>query len=246
MITPCHNLEKYLERTIQSIQGQTLNDWEMIIIDDCSTDDSFAIAKASAMKDSRITAIQMDQNRGSSAARNEGLKRAKGTYITFIDGDDLIKPFKFETQINFMKRNNHAITYTNYRRMTPDEKKTGILQRNPEKINYAYLLKNTAMGTLTPIYNRDIIGDYFFDENLSARMDYAFWLDILKNKHTAHRFDRDMARYRRGHTSLSSNVNKGRKLVWKIYRERQGLNYFHAWWCYIHYAIHAIKKRRLY
>ncbi len=246
VITPCYNLSKYLAKTIESIQAQTIDNWEMIIIDDCSIDDSFKVAKAHAMKDPRITAIQMDENRGSSAARNEGLKRAKGTYITFIDGDDLIKPFKFETQINFMKRNNYAITYTNYRRMTPDEKTVGILQRNPKKINYSYMLKHTAMGTLTPIYNRDIVGEYFFDENLPARMDYAFWLDVMKDGHVAHRFDRDMARYRRGHTSLSSNVNKGQKLVWKILKDRQGLNYIHAWWCYAHYVAHALKKRRLF
>jgi len=244
VITPCYNLAPYLHRTIESIQSQTMSEWEIIIVDDCSTDDSFAIAESFAKQDPRITAIKLDKNSGSSHARNVALKHAKGQYITFIDGDDLVMPNKFKDQIQFMQDNNYAITYCNYRRMTPDETKTGILQRNPSKIHYDYLLRNTAMGTLTQIYDRDIIGEYFFDETLIARMDYAFWLDVLQAGNIAHRFDHDLARYRRGHTSLSSNINKGRKLVWKIYRQRQGLNYIHAWWCYINYAFHALKKRR--
>ena len=223
-----------------------MKDWECIIIDDCSTDNSFEIAQELSKKDSRVTALQQPKNGGSSAARNAGLRIAKGRYITFIDGDDIIKPFKFEAQLNFMKRNNYAITYTNYRRMTPDEKKIGILQRNPHKITYKHLLRHTALGTLTPIYDRTIIGEFFFDETLSARMDYAFWLDVLREGHKAHRFDRDLARYRRGHTSLSSNLNRGRKIVWKILRERQKIAFFKACWYYLSYIFHASKKRRLF
>lgn len=244
VITPSYNCAPYLARTVESIQAQTLTDWEMIIVDDCSADDSFRIAQTLAAKDPRITAIQQPKNSGSSAARNTGLRLAKGRYITFIDGDDIILPTKFEKQITFMQAHGYAVTYTNYRRMTPDEKTVGILQRNPKTIDYRYLLSHTAMGTLTPIYDREIVGEFFFDENLTARMDYAFWLDVTKAGHTAHRFDEDMARYRRGHTSLSSNLNKGRKLVWQVLRTRQKLPFLYACWCYASYALHALLKRR--
>lgn len=246
VITPSYNCADYLARTIESLQAQTMDDWECIIIDDCSTDNSFEIAQNLAKKDKRVTAIQQPENKGSSAARNVGLRHATGKYITFIDGDDTIKPFKFETQLNFMKRKGYHITYTNYRRMTPDEKTIGILQRNPWKITYKHLLRHTAMGTLTPIYDREAIGEFFFDESLSARMDWAFWLDILREGHKAYRFDRDLARYRRGHTSLSSNINRGRKIVWRILRERQKLSYLTAVRYYLSYVFHAAKKRRLF
>lgn len=247
IITPCYNLEQYLGRTIESVQAQTLGAWEMIIVDDCSTDDSIKIARQYAKDDQRIHVITLDDNSGSSKARNVGLDHAKGRYITFIDGDDMVMPNKFETQINFMRDNNYGITYTNYRRITPDETQTGILIRNPEKIDYQYMLKHTAMGTLTPIYDRDIIGDdYRFDETLPARMDYYFWLMVLRDGHAAYRFDHDMARYRRGHTSLSSNVNWGRKIMWDIYRNRMGFSLPRASWYYAHYVCHALKKRRAY
>jgi teichuronic acid biosynthesis glycosyltransferase TuaG len=246
VITPCYNLENYIAATIKSVQAQTMTDWEMIIVDDCSIDDSIKVARQYAKDDPRIHVVTLDKNSGSSRARNEGLKRAKGRYITFIDGDDMIKPFKFETQINFMQRNGYAITYTNYRRITPDEKTTGILIRNPWKIDYNHMLKHSAIGTLTPIYDREVVGEYFFDETLPARMDYFFWLNVLRDGHIAYRFDRDLARYRRGHASLSSNINWGRKIMWDIYRNRLDLNYFQAVWYYTHYICHALKKRRAY
>ena len=247
VITPCYNLENYLGATIESLKAQTMPHWEVIIIDDCSNDNSFKIAQKYAQHDDRITAIQLDENSGSSAARNKGLELAKGRYITFIDGDDLIHPFKFETQINYMRRNNYALTYTNYRRMTPDEKLISPIFRERDHIDYRYLLKHTAMGTLTPIYDRDIIGDsYRFDENLPSRMDYAFWLDVLRDGHVAHRFDRDMGRYRRGrsHKSLSSNAFKASRINWKIYHNRLQFNKFKAAWHYINYIFHALKKRK--
>ncbi len=247
VITPCYNLEKYLAQTIESIQAQTLTNWEMIIIDDCSMDNSVKIAQKYAKRDSRIKVITLDKNSGSSKARNVGLDMAQGRFITFIDGDDLIKPLKFGSQIDFMDSNGYAITYTNYRRITPDETQIGILIRNPEKIDYDYLLKHTALGTLTPIYDRNIIGDsYRFDETLPARMDYFFWLMVLQEGHVAHRFDRDMARYRRGHISLSSNIKRGQKIVWNIYRHKMGFNFLQASWYYAHYVCHALKKRRAY
>lgn len=244
VITPSYNCGQYLEATIKSLQAQTLTDWECIIIDDCSTDNSFDIAQELAKQDERITAVQLAKNSGSSAARNEGLRHATGRYVTFIDGDDTIKPTKFKDQLDFMEANNYLITYTNYRRMTPDEKKEGMLQRNAWRITYPYLLRHTAMGTLTPVYNRAEIGEFFFDETLPARMDWVFWLDILREGHVAYRFDQDLARYRRGHTSLSSNINKGRKLVWKILRERQGIALIPALYYYGSYIFHALKKRK--
>ena len=105
-------------------------------------------------------------------------------------------------------------------------------------------VRHTAMGTLTPIYNRLKVGEFRFDENLRARMDYAFWLDVLKQGHTAYRFNQDMARYRRGYESLSSNKRKGQKLVWKILRERENVPFPRAIYYYLSYVFHALKKRR--
>jgi teichuronic acid biosynthesis glycosyltransferase TuaG len=243
VITPSYNCEAYLEETIQSVQAQTFADWEMIIIDDCSKDKSFEIAERYAKEDNRITALRLDKNSGASKARNEGLKRVKGRYISFIDGDDLIMPDKFERQIAFMRDNDYAVTYTNYRCMSVDGSETGKLIRNPEKLTYQGLLKNTAMGTLMPIHDREKTGDHYFDESLPNAMDYAFWLTVLKQGITAHRFDHDMARYRRGHSSISSKFKLGRKIIWTIHREKENLGFLKACWCYTNYYINGIKRR---
>ena len=246
VITPCYNNSAFLAKTIESVQAQSFTDWEMIVVDDCSADSSYDIACAFAQSDPRIRAFRLERNRGSSAARNHGLRHSSGQYVTFIDGDDIVLPEKFERQIAFMRRHGHAITFTNYRRMTPDETQTGILIRNPARIDYDYLLKHTAMGTLTPVYDRTQTGDFYFDETLSARMDYAFWLDVLARGHSAYRLDEDLARYRRGHKSLSSNLFKGARLVWRVLKHRQKLSRPRAAWCFAHYAFFAVAKRRVF
>lgn len=216
----------------------------MIIVDDCSRDSSFEIAQSYADKDSRIKVYKLEQNQGSSKARNVALDHTTADYVTFIDADDTILENKFERQIGFMEENDYSITYTNYRRMSFDESKIGVIIKSADCIDYEHMLFHTAMGTLTPIYNRKKIGDYRFDENLPARMDYAFWLDVLRAGHKAYRFDEDLARYRRGYESLSSNKIKGQKLVWKILRYREKVPFPKIIFCYLSYVFHALKKRR--
>jgi teichuronic acid biosynthesis glycosyltransferase TuaG len=244
VITPSYNCEEYIGKTIESVQSQTLDDWEMIIVDDCSSDRSFEVAQSYAHDDARIQVYKLDVNSGSSKARNVAMDKATGDYITFIDGDDTVMEDKFERQIQFMTDNDYAITYTNYRRMSFDESKIGVIQKSAAKITYKHLLRHTAMGTLTPIYNRHKIGEYRFDEMLRARMDYAFWLDVLKEGHVAHRYSEDMARYRRGYESLSSSKRRGQKLVWKILRHREKVPFPRIIYYYFSYVFHALKKRR--
>lgn len=244
VIMPSYNCESYIGKAVESVQAQTLSDWEIIIVDDCSTDNTYEFAKQYASTDSRIQAVQLDCNSGSSKARNTAMDLAKGTYITFIDGDDVILPSKFEEQIKFMRDNDYAITYTNYRRMSHDETKIGVLQKSAAKIDFQHMLRHTAMGTLTPMYNREVIGEFRFDENYRSRMDYIFWLDVLREGHVAYRLNKDLARYRRGYKSLSSNKGKAQKIVWKVIREREKINFFLAVWYYSSYVFHALKKRK--
>lgn len=120
IITPIYNCEQFLQETIQSVLNQTYTNWELILIDDCSTDNSLSIAETAAQRDSRIRVIKLDQNSGPAVARNIGIKKAKGKYIAFLDSDDMWFPNKLEKQLSFMEKNQIPFTYTGYEKINED------------------------------------------------------------------------------------------------------------------------------
>lgn len=243
IITPNWNGASYIAETIQAIKQQSYSHWEMIIIDDASTDNSIEVIQAEINNDPRITLLQNDQNKGQCYSRNRGLDACQGTYITFIDADDLILPDKFRDQLAFMDENNYPLTYAGYRRMTADGQTIGHLIKGPKRLDYGTLLRNTAMGTLTPMVHRDVIGTVRFDESLTAHEDFCFWLDIFRQGHQAIFFDQDTARYRRGYASVSSDIKKGALYMWWILRNREKLSLVTASWSFVNYAIRAAIKR---
>ena len=240
IITPSYNSEKYISETIQSVLDQTCQDWEMIIVDDVSTDDSPQIIEQYTQKDSRIKLIRSKQNSGPARARNKAIKEAGGKYIAFLDSDDVWFPEKLEKQVMFMKENDLVITYSAYETM--DEHSIYINTRNiQEIITYKDMLKSNRIGNLTGIYDSDFFGKVYMKEY--GHEDYILWLELLKQIESTKGISEPLAKYRIVSKSISSNKLKVLKWQWKIYRNIEKLGIFQSAYYMIWYIFYALKKR---
>lgn len=243
VITPTYNSERFIIETIRSVQKQTHSNWEMIIIDDCSSDNTVELVKKEQEKDNRIKLIQLEKNQGAAVARNTGMKKAKGKYIAFLDSDDMWLPNKLEDQIRFMEENDYAFTFSSFAIMDQYGNLTGKTNRAVEKANYHDILKRPGIiGCLTVILDREKISDPYMP-NIKTRNDFATWLKILRNGHTAYGLDKVLAYYRLVPGSISSNKLKAAQKNWYVYRQIEKLNLFSATYYFIHYALYNIKKR---
>ncbi|WYP25851.1 glycosyltransferase family 2 protein [Alkalihalobacillus sp. FSL W8-0930] len=241
VITPVYNSERFLEETIQSVQKQTYPYWELFLIDDGSTDSSVEIARSYANKDSRIHVVQLNSNQGAAGARNEGINRANGKYVAFLDSDDLWMPEKIEKQLMFMEANQYVFSFTSYRIMKESGELRDKVVPAPEVITYDQLLKNTIIGCLTVMLNIDVLGKVQMP-TIKTRQDFVLWLTILKSGHQAYGLDEELACYRKVSTSISSNKLKTAKRNWSIYRENEGLPLWKACYVFASYAWHGFKK----
>ncbi|WP_395058151.1 glycosyltransferase family 2 protein, partial [Flavobacterium sp.] len=158
IITPSFNSEKFIAGTIQSVQNQTYQNWEMIIVDDCSTDKTVSIAEYIANNDNRITVYKLDKNSGTGIARNTGLEKASGKYIAFLDADDLWKPNKLEIQINFLRNNNLPFTFSFYDCINEQGIELNKRVEAPRNLAYRQLFFCNYVGNLTGIYDANYFG----------------------------------------------------------------------------------------
>lgn len=243
IITPVFNGAGVIWQAIESVQSQTFKDWEMIIVDDCSTDDTSAVVKQYAVSDSRIHLFSQVENGGPARARNSALRAATGRYIAFLDSDDLWLPRKLELQLAFMREKSAAITYTSYRRFTEDSEKPGHLISLSHSFDYRGLLKNTGIACLTVMVDQELTGS--FEMPLVRHEDYALWLGLLKRGFVAHGLQLDLARYRVAQVSVSGNKFKSASWVWNIYRNVEHLSFPYAAWCFLNYGLNAYKKRKV-
>jgi len=243
IITPAFNAVDVVWQAIESVQSQTFLTWEMIIVDDCSTDNTCAVVKRYAASDSRIRLISQVENRGPAFARNVALSVAEGRYIAFLDCDDLWLSKKLELQLDFMEKNGFAISYTLYRRFTGDSEHPGRIVPLRQSFDYRSLLMNTGIACLTVIVDRKLTG--YFEMPLVRHEDYALWLKLLRKGFVAHCLQLDLARYRVAQASVSGNKLKSASWVWNIYRNVEKLSFFNASFCFVGYAWNAYKKRFL-
>ena len=217
IITPVYNAEMFLSDTIKSVQNQTYKNWEMLLVDDCSKDNSAQIIKEFQKYDDRIKYIKLEKNSGASVSRNTGIKNAKGRFIAFVDSDDIWKPEKLEVQVKYMLENNLGFTFTSYRYMKEDGELTNKVAKAPSKINYNGLLKNTIIGCSTVVIDTDIV-EYFEMPLVRRGQDTATWLQILRKEKYAYGIDKDLVYYRLVGESLSSNKIIALKRTWNTYR----------------------------
>ncbi|WP_027701376.1 glycosyltransferase family 2 protein [Metaclostridioides mangenotii] len=241
IITPMYNSEKFIEGTINSVLSQTYQDWEMLIIDDCSTDNCPNIVKSYMQDEDRIKYIRTDSNQGVSHARNVALENATGQFIAFLDSDDQWESSKLEKQIAFMIENNSTITFTAYELMDEKTNKINKSIRVPKSVDYKKLLKGNVMGCLTVVIDKTKLD---FDIKMSGvpHEDYVLWLSILKKGYIAHGIDEVLAMYRKSSTSLSGNKIRAAKWTWNIYRNVEKISLPLAIYYFIYYGINGIRK----
>ena len=242
IITPSYNSEKYISKTIDSVLSQTYQNWEMIVVDDVSLDNSNEIIEEYCKKDSRIKLIKLEKNSGAAVARNRAIKEAKGRYIAFLDADDIWKAEKLEKQIYFMQKNNYSFTYTAYEKI--DENgvvfgKIGV----PLKVSYNQLLKTCVIGCLTAVYDTEKLGKIYMPTN-TKREDFATWLSILKKIDFAYGIKENLSQYRVYENQSSGKKAKMAKENWKLYREIEKLNLLKACYYFSHYAVRGVLRTK--
>ncbi|MBV2165236.1 MAG: glycosyltransferase [Kaistella sp.] len=217
IITPVFNSSKFLEKTIASVLNQTFTDWEWMITDDKSTDNSVEIIQK--INDSRIQLILSDKNGGAGHARNLSLKQASGRFITFLDADDFWEPNFLEEMIWFMKNENTELAYSNYARC--DENLNPVIDdfKADKPVTFDNLLKTCRLSLLSSMYDSQRVGKEYFPEG-SKREDHVMWLNLLKKIHVGKPLPKTMAKYRMHQSSISrkkSNIVKDQYLVYKDY-----------------------------
>ena len=240
IITPSYNTSKFIEECIRSVLDQSYTNWELIIVDDCSSDNSCEMIRK--YDDNRISLIKLEKNVGAAEARNIALRRAKGKYITFLDSDDIWNLNKLSKQISFMQIEDIAFSFSAYQPMSEDGSKLYSIIHAPKIVTYSSYLKNTIIGCLTVVIDREIAGDFEMP-NISSSHDMALWLLIMKRGFDAYGLDENLARYRIVSASNTSSKWRVAKDVWKIYREVEKLSFLYSGWCFLNYAFNALVKR---
>ena len=242
IIVPMYNAEKFIGKTIESVLSQTYENWEMLIMNDVSTDNSLAVVNEYVKKDDRIKVLNTEKNMGVVKGRNHLIDLANGKYIAFLDADDYWHSQKLEKQIQFMKEKNAGISCTEYTRVKENGEKINEVVIKSE-ISYTDMLKNNYLGCLTVMYDVEKVGKRYFKE-LEKNEDYVLWLEIVKDVKTIFGLKENLAYYRVLDNSRSSNKAETAKVRWEIYRKVEKLPILKSVYYFLHYAVRAVLKSK--
>ena len=240
---PAYNAEKSISASIDSVLNQTQEDFELIIIDDASSDRTSQIVQEYAERDDRVELIRLRANRGVANARNIGTKAAKGDFVAFLDADDLWRPTKLQSQMSFMLSAGASFSYTNYIVINNNGTVIGKRITKEDSLDHRQLLRGNRIGLLTVMLNRSMALAHPFPE--IHHEDYACWLSILREGVVAQRAGTaELADYRKHATSLSANKFEAAKWTWAIYRSFEGMSVFKSLFYFIHYVFMAVSGQR--
>lgn len=239
IIIPVYNAQNHILETLNSIKEQTYNEYEIILVDDCSTDDSIEIIRN--FKSDKLYLYRLNKNSGAAVARNYGINKAKGEYIAFIDSDDTWHTSKLEKQIEFMKNNDYIFTYTSINIIDANGNILKKSRKIIKKVKYKTILRNTVIATSTVVINRKKIGNFNMPLIRSGQ-DYATWLILLRSNATAYGIDEPLTNYRKLDSSLSSSKISNFKKVYLIQTKYEGISKHKAMINVMFYIINAIKK----
>ncbi len=222
IIMPSYNTGRFIAETINSVLAQTYENWEIIIVDDCSTDNTDNAIEP-FLEDERIKYFKNETNSGAAVSRNRALREARGKWIAFLDSDDLWKPDKLEKQIAFMEKNNYHFSYTNYSEIDEDSKPLGKHVTGPKRISKTGMYNYCWPGCLTVMYDAETVGLVQIAD-IKKNNDYAMWLKVCK-KAKCYLLDEDLASYRKRQGSISNHSYKALvKWHYKLFREAEGKN----------------------
>lgn len=246
VVSPMYNAQRWVASVVGGTRAQTFRDFEHLLVDDASNDDTVREARAAIGDDPRYRIVSMRANAGPGAARDAGLAVARGRYVAFLDADDAWLPEKLERQLAFMQRTGHAFTFHDYRFMSHDGARVGALVSPPEILDFRSLHTRRGFGCLTVMLDREQIGHVSFAaDDRSLPEDFLCWLSIVKQGYCGHRLPDDLARYRLLPVSRSSNKSNAARAVWNIYRHVEKLPLHRAvgWW--LQYAMAAYRLHRV-
>lgn len=257
IIIPVYNAGKYIEETIHMVEKQTFKNWELILVDDCSTDNSrqlirkFMERKASKNSqetvdftdENQIRLIEKETNEGAAMARNTGVDVSRGRYIAFLDADDIWMPDKLEKELAYMKEKDAAFVCTSYE--FGDEKAggTGRIVHVPKTLTYRKALSRTVIFTTTVMIDTSKTGKELIHMPVVKSEDTALWWKLLKNGFIAHGLDEVLAIYRRPARSLSSNKMEAIRRIWYLYRKQEKLPFWYSVYNFVFWAYRAARRR---
>ena len=245
IIMPSYNCGLFVEETIHSVLSQTYQNWEIIFMDDSSTDDTVRRVSELREKESRIRLFQNIINSGAAVSRNNALREAKGRWIAFLDSDDLWEPEKLEKQVKFMEENDYHFSYTCYTEMNGDGNDTGVIVSGPDRVTKTGMYAFCWPGCLTVMYDREKIG-LIQIEDIKKNNDYAMWLKVCQ-KADCYLLPEVLAKYRRGRCGSVSSHGIKTMIKWhyKLFRnaEKMGVNLVCGFYKKLKYVKHVQPKR---
>lgn len=223
IIMPSYNTASFIAESIQSVLAQSYKDWELIIVDDCSPDNTDDVVKP-YLSDERIRYLKNEKNSGAAVSRNRALREAKGKWIAFLDSDDLWMPEKLQKQVRFMEKNGYHFSYTNYAEIDTEDKRNGISVTGPKRITKRGMYNYCWPGCLTVMYDAETIG-LIQIADIKKNNDYAMWLKVCQ-KADCYLLDEELALYRRGRAGSVSTHSIKTMIGWhyKLYREAEKQN----------------------
>lgn len=245
IVTPVYNAENYILETMQMVLSQTYQNWELLLVNDASTDRSSQVIEDYLKKnpDSRIHLIQQEQNSGAAAARNRGIAEAEGRYLAYLDADDIWLPEKMEKELAFMEEKQAAFVCCSYEFGDEHAKGTGRIVHVLPELTYRKALSRTIIFTTTVVFDLTRITKEQITMPLVKSEDTASWWSILRQGYTAYGLDEVLAIYRRPKKSLSSNKLEAMKRIWNLYRRQEHLNLFQSSWYFCFWAWRATMRR---
>ena len=244
IIVPVYNAGAYIRETISMVAAQTYGNWELLLVDDGSEDDSREkIRESMESGDARIRLIEKQQNEGAARARNTGIEASKGRYVAFLDADDLWMPDKLEKELAFMKEKQAAFVFTAYEFGDEDAKRTGKVVNVPPSLTYFKALSRTVIFTTTVMLDTERTGRELIRMPEVKSEDTATWWKILKNGFTAYGLNEVLAVYRRPARSLSSNKLEGIRRIWNLYRKEEKLSLWYSVYNLFFWAVRATMRR---
>ena len=243
IIVPVYNAGAFIEETIQKVCDQTYGQWELLLVDDCSKDDSREKIQKYCEKDERIRLIAKEKNEGAAKARNTGIELAGGSYLAFLDADDIWYPDKLEKELQFMEEKQAAFAFTSYEFGDEEGYETGRIVDAPATLDYRKALSRTVIFTSTVMFDLGKIDRNLIKMPDVPSEDTATWWSILKKGYTAYGLDEILVVYRRPEGSLSADKIKAIRRIWNLYRNVEGLTRMASIRYFIGWAVRASARR---